>query len=512
MKNTKWLATAASIWIQCTCGATFAFGIYSAALKSSQGYDQSTLDVVSVFKDIGANIGVLSGLLYHAVTKNHNNNSQRCGFGLSTVYIVGAVHCFVGYILMWLSVIGVIYRPHVVFMCLFMFLAAQAHTFFNTANIVVALRNFPDYGGTTVGIMKGFFGLSGAILIQIYLTLFDGNSANFLLMSALFPPFMCLIFMSFVHIDPSKTTNDQRHLNNFSLIALAIAAYLVTIIILQNIFVFPSWAHILTTVVLLILLSTPLQVALKAQKNEQSSQSPTTTPLILPSEAKEFESERNDMNLLQAMSTINFWLLLVAMVCAMGSGLATNNNISQVGESLGYSTIEINTLVSLWSIWNILGRIGVGYFSDMFLHKHGCGRPLFVSLTQATMVLGHLIIGSGGNLYIGTLIVGICNGAQWSLMPTICSEIFGVTHMGTIFNTIGAANPIGSYIFSVLIIGSIYDKQVETKGGGSCIGVHCFMLSFFVFAGVCLFGCLVSLVLFFRTRRFYALILQKRMM
>ncbi|KAI3710344.1 hypothetical protein L2E82_40122 [Cichorium intybus] len=36
------------------------------------------------------------------------------------------------------------------------------------------------------------------------------------------------------------------------------------------------------------------------------------------------------------------------------------------------------------------------------------GAALFISLTQAAMVAGHLIIGSGGNLYIGSVIVSIC--------------------------------------------------------------------------------------------------------
>lgn len=173
MENSKWVATVASIWIQCSCGASYAFGIYSAALKSSQGYDQSTLDTVSVFKDIGANIGVLSGLLYHAVTNNHRDStpppSSRFGSGLSLVYLAGAIQCFAGYFLMWLSVTGVIDRPHVLFMCLFMFMAAHAQTFFNTANVVVAVRNFPDYGGTTVGIMKVIHSIS---VVDCYSSLF----------------------------------------------------------------------------------------------------------------------------------------------------------------------------------------------------------------------------------------------------------------------------------------------------------------------------------------------------
>jgi hypothetical protein len=64
LKNSKWVSTVASIWIQCTSGSLYTFSIYSQTLKSTQHYDQSTLDIVSVSKDIGANIGVLSGVIY----------------------------------------------------------------------------------------------------------------------------------------------------------------------------------------------------------------------------------------------------------------------------------------------------------------------------------------------------------------------------------------------------------------------------------------------------------------
>ncbi|XP_071711207.1 protein NUCLEAR FUSION DEFECTIVE 4 [Rutidosis leptorrhynchoides] len=503
-ENNKWIATVASIWIQCSSGASYCFAIYSSTLKSSQGYDQSTLDTVSVFKDIGANIGILSGLLYHAVTDKQTGVGSR----LRWVYVAGAVQCFAGYFLMWLSVTGVIYRPHVLLMCLFMFMAAHAQTFFNTANVVVAVRNFPDYGGTSVGIMKGFLGLSGAILIQIYRTLFDGKQTTFLLMLAVFPTFVPLVLMSLVHTNPSNTTNDKPHLNRFSLIALIIATYLMIIIIFENIFTFPSWAHILTTSILLILILSPIQIALTAQKTTQQTPSPALSPLITASE--EQNSAPVELNLVQAMCTVNFWLLFLAMVCALGSGLATINNITQIGESLNYSVVEINAIVSLYSIWNFLGRFGGGFVSDYFLHNYGLGRPFFISLTQGLMVIGHLIIGSGGSLYVGSVIVGICYGSQWSLMPTITSEIFGVKHIGTIFNTIAAANPIGSYLLSVQVIGRIYDKETKI-GGGSCHGIHCFMLSFYICAGVCVIGVVVSLMLFFRTRGFYALILQRRL-
>ncbi|KAM7479965.1 hypothetical protein LguiA_028178 [Lonicera macranthoides] len=530
MEMSKWIAAVASIWIQCSCGASYAFGIYSPILKSSQSYDQSTLDTVSVFKDIGANAGIVSGLLYSAIASNRTRLS-RFGIGPWLVYVAGAIQCFAGYFSMWLSVTARINRPPVPLMCLFMFMAAHAQTFFNTANVVIAVQNFPDYSGTIVGIMKGFLGLSGAVIIQLYQTLFNGNPSSFLLMLSLLPTTVSLSLMFMVRIYKINTGNDKKHLNRFSLVALLVAAYLMILIILKSIFPFPLWASVLTFLLLLMLLSSPLGIAIRAQTEDlwtlrtplldhhESTESQKFTPAEEPINANQEKpvSENHtpqigeDTNLLQAMCTLNFWLLFIAMICGMGSGMATINNISQIGESLSYTATERSTLVSLWSIWNFLGRFGAGFVSDIFLHRQGWARPLFMTLTLGTLTVGHLFIASGfsGNLYIGTIVVGVCYGSQWSLMPTITSEIFGVLNMGAIFNTIAAASPVGTYILSVRVIGYIYDK--EASQDDSCYGSHCFMMSFFICAGVSLFGSLVALLLFCRTRKFYTTVLIKRL-
>ena len=54
--NKKWIATVASKWILCSCGAN-TFGIYSSILKSSQGYDNQRS--MAFFKDFGSNDGFL---------------------------------------------------------------------------------------------------------------------------------------------------------------------------------------------------------------------------------------------------------------------------------------------------------------------------------------------------------------------------------------------------------------------------------------------------------------------
>ncbi|XP_058073853.1 protein NUCLEAR FUSION DEFECTIVE 4-like isoform X1 [Magnolia sinica] len=553
--SSKWLATVASIWIQCTSGSSYCFGIYSSLLKSSQGYDQSTLDTVAFFKDVGANVGLISGLLYSAAS----SSSSWTRGGPWVVHLAGAILSFSGYFPMWLSVTGAIPRPPVPAMCVFMLLAAQGLTFFNTANVVTAVENFPDHRGTAVGIMKGFLGLSGAILIQVYQTIFKDNPSSFLLMLALLPTLTPLLLMCFVKVRSTNERHDKKYLNGFSVIALVVAFYLTIIIILENVLALGSSMHILILTILLVTLIFPLSIAIRAQLRnsrmlpqasnlEANRLMDDPDPLDVteqrtygrveaeklrydhavyhetPSNAGQESSVHDrrimlrgeNYNLLQSMRTIDFWLLFLATACGMGSGLATVNNISQIGTSLGYTSIETSTLVSLWSIWNFLGRFGAGYVSDYFLHLRGYARPLFMAITLATMSVGHVVIASGlpGALYAGSILVGVCYGSQWSLMPTITSEIFGVMHMGTIFNTITIASPFGSYLLSVKLVGGIYDMEASSSSSSdekTCTGKHCFMLSFLIMACVTLCGFLVASYLFFRTRRFYKQVIFERL-
>ncbi|KAL3819348.1 hypothetical protein ACJIZ3_005253 [Penstemon smallii] len=514
----KWVTTAASVWIQCTSGSLYTFSIYSPILKSTQNYNQSTLDTISVFKDLGANFGLLAGLLYSSAAP-------------WVVLLAGAAQCFLGYFLMWLAVTGALPPPPVAVMCLYMLLAAHASTFFNTANVVTGVHNFPNYSGTIVGIMKGFLGLSGAILIQVYETIFKDKHSSYLLLLSLLPTITSLLLMGFVKIYKTNQEDEKKHLNDFSCLAVIIAAYLAVVIIIQNILKLKLSVYVFTFIVLILLLVSPVFIAIKAQRYksyklvksllEHNQFANERDPLVEqdPGENREISNgtETNsgeDLNLLQAMGTLSFWCLFFTTACAMGSGLATVNNMSQIGESLGYTSLEINTLVSLWSIWNFLGRFGAGYISEYFLHVKGCPRPLFIVITLAVMSIGHAVIASGlpGALYAGSVVVGVCYGSQWSLMPTIASDIFGKLHLGTIFNTVTIAGPIGSYLLSVRVVGYIYDKEAAFIGKSTCSGSRCFMLAFIIMGCVTFSGFLVALVLFFRTRNFYKHVVLRRLL
>ncbi|MED6122702.1 hypothetical protein PIB30_042330 [Stylosanthes scabra] len=510
--KSKWTSTVASTWIQCTSGSLYTFSIYSQTLKSTLHYNQSTLNTVSVWKDIGVNVGVISGLLYDFAARRTPN-------GPWLVHLLGSAQCFLGYFLIWAAVAGVMAPVPVPVVCLFMFVAAQAQSYFNTSNVVTGVHNFPDYSGTIVGIMKGFLGLSGAMLIQVYKTIFNNKPKSYLLMLALLPPINTLLLMWFVRIHNTREGDERKYLNMFSSMAVVVAAYLMTVIILENILSLPSIIYVVMLILLIMLLGSLLCIAVKAHETTLVSTSENfldeRSQLIVEQVSSYTNKQRTlqpgeNLNLLQAIQTLNFWILFLSMACGMGSGLATVNNIGQIGESLGYTIRETDSLVSLWSIWNFLGRFGAGYVSDQFLHARGWARPLFMVISLVVMSIGHLVISSGmqGALYVGSVLVGICYGSQWSLMPTITSEIFGVGNLGSIFNTITIASPVGSYIFSVRVVGYIYDK--EASEGNKCIGTHCFMLSFLIMASATVLGSLAALGLFFRTRNYYGQVIHRR--
>lgn len=359
-------------------------------------------------------------------------------------------------------------------------------------------------------------------------------------MLALLPSILPVLLMYFVQVHHDINVRDKQHLDAFSLISLITTAYLMLVIIGENILTLSLSGRILTFAVLLMLLISPLTVVSRAHLDESSkilstgasSQESERKPLIEddrfcreeantwtehPSTAdynEEIQVPREhgaNLNILQAMQTCNFWILFIAISCGMGSGLATINNMSQIGSSLGYSRIATNTLVSLWSIWNFVGRFGSGYLSDYLLRRRGWARTLFIVLTLGIMSAGHLLISTGlpGSLHMGSVLVGVCYGSQWALMPSITSELFGLTHFGTIFNSIAIASPIGSYIFSVRVVGYIYDMQAQ--GSGTCTGRNCFMLPFLIMASATLIGSAVSFALFLRTRRFYKQVIYTRL-
>lgn len=72
--------------------------------------------------------------------------------------------------------------------------------------------------------------------------------------------------MPLLRIYETSTVDEKKHLDGLSALSLVIAAYLMIIIILKSTFGLPSWANTVTLAILLVLLSSPLVIAIRAHR------------------------------------------------------------------------------------------------------------------------------------------------------------------------------------------------------------------------------------------------------
>ncbi|VFQ82983.1 unnamed protein product [Cuscuta campestris] len=130
------------------------------------------------------------------------------------------------------------------------------------------------------------------------------------------------------------------------------------------------------------------------------------------------------------------------------------------------------------------------------------------------MAVGYITLAMAlpGSLYIGSIVVGICYGVRLAVTVPTASELFGLKYYGLIYNVLILNLPLGSFLFSGLLAGLLYDAEAtQTAGGGNtCIGAHCYRLVFIVMAVACAVGFGLDVLLSIRTRSLYSKIYASR--
>lgn len=549
--SSRWFVLFASFLIMCASGATYIFGLYSEAIKVSLGYDQETLTTLGFFKDLGANVGIVSGLI-NEITPPW------------VVLAVGAVMNLSGYMMMWLAVTGRIEKPKVWQMYLYMFMGANSQTFANTGALVTCVNNFPQSRGVVIGLLKGFVGLSGAMFTQIYHALYGHDSRSLILLIGWLPSIISLLFMfaiRYVIATSMEREEELKRFYTFLYIALALAGFLMVFIVIQNTVRFSVIGYRAMVGVIVVFLLLPLVVVVKAELKHNGSQrleiAHQNSPMVSISNHEASPSNKNedsasnknedsasggnprglrksveltkimkkvfkgpkrgdDFTIPQALVSVDMLILFIATTCGVGATLTAIDNMGQIGKALGFNQVEISTLVSLISIWNFLGRVASGFSSEIILHKYNLPRPIILSFVLALACIGHLFIAFAlpGSLYVASIILGLCFGAQWPVVFAVISELFGLRYYSTLYNFGAAASPLGSYLLSVKVAGFLYDREAAKQHKSSmtasmpqkqlnCIGVKCFQLTFIIMTVVTMVGSLISGILVLRTRDFY---------
>ncbi|XP_022763070.1 protein NUCLEAR FUSION DEFECTIVE 4-like [Durio zibethinus] len=537
----KWLGFVSAVWVQAISGNNYTFSNYSDALKTLMSLTQLELNNLSVAKDVGKAFGLLAGLA-----------SDR--LPTPVIILIGSIEGLIGYGAQWLVVSQKIQPLPYWQMCIFLCMGGNSTTWMNTAVLVTCIRNFRRNRGPVSGILKGYVGLSTAIFTDLCSALFSDDPATFLIMLAVIPFAVCLTAIFFLREIPQSasiaTENEEtRYFAIFNIVAVVVAVYLLVYDFIGST---NQVFSLVFAVILLILLASPLAVPVysfvkswrlvgfepdmerqepllkeetKATDVEKTEAVAEETEIVaaaavavasVEEEVATVEKNRpeigEDHTIFEAMRTWDFWLLFVSFLCGVGTGLAVMNNMAQIGLALGHADVSI--FVSLTSIWGFFGRIFSGSVSEYFIKKAGTPRPLWNAASQILMAVGFLLMALAmpGCLYIGSIVVGICYGVRLAVTVPTASELFGLKYYGLLYNILILNLPIGSFLFSGLLAGYLYDTQATpTPGGGNtCVGAHCYRLVFIIMAVASVVGFALDVVLAIRSKNVYTKIFTSR--
>lgn len=287
----RWLVLVASFWIQACAGIGYAFGSFSPLIKSSLGYNQQRINILGNAKDIGDALGLISGSLCEILP-------------VWSIYLIGALHNVVGYGWLWLIVTKRVAVLPFWAVCILIFIGTNGECYFNTASLVTNVRNFPKSRGHIVGLLKGFTGLCSAIFTQIYVTFLAPDEAAYLFMTAVGPTIVACFVMFIVRPIKVKPGDSMRSESiGFTFIyadCMVVAAYLMGVMILQDLITVSFSVCLTFLVILFFLLLLPLATPIVSwlvlknssvaflESSKKARPLPSPTPRVVE-KSKEFE-------------------------------------------------------------------------------------------------------------------------------------------------------------------------------------------------------------------------------
>lgn len=518
----RWTVLVAAIWIQAFTGTNFDFSAYSSDMKSSMGVSQSRLNYMAVASDLGKALGWSSGF---AVSY----------FPLSSVLFSAAAMGLLGYGVQWLSIAAdVIDLPYsLVLVCCS--LAGLSICWFNTVCFVLCVRHFESNHSLALSLVVSFNGISAALYTLGHEVISGKSSASsdvYLLLNSLIPLFVSLLalwpVLTFPHSSATRTHDETRIFIVFNVLALVTCFYLLLPSSDTYLASSPRWHFLGAICLLLFPLCVPfLDYILHSRFHRHSSGYSVVNieePRILKRVGLDHEEIKSldkvgrlgdEHSLGMLVRSLEFWLYYIAYFCGGTIGLVYSNNLGQIAQSLGQSSSNAKSLVTLFSAFSFLGRLlsSAPDFTRKKLYYLTRTGWFTISLLPTPLAFFILTYSSKtAPLQVATALIGLSSGFVFAAAVSVTSDLFGRNSVGVNQNILITNIPIGSLVYGY-VAGSVYDKHATPSVVSDtvvCVGRRCYFATFLFWGCLSVVGLVCSLILFIRTRPVYHQLAQNR--
>ncbi|KAH0646733.1 hypothetical protein KY290_034322 [Solanum tuberosum] len=568
-ESRKWMILVATIWIQAFTGTNFDFSAYSSELKAVLGISQVQLNYLATASDLGKALGWSSGLALMYMP-------------LWSVMFVAAFMGLFGYGIQWLIILDFVSLPYFVvfFLCL---LAGSSITWFNTVCFVLCIKNFPSNRPLALALTVSFNGVSAALYNLAAISLNPSSTHIYLLLNAFIPLLTSIVSLIPIlrqpPVDPLLSDSIKHeqlifvllnflaiitgfyllfvHSNDLSTARVIFGGAILLLVLplgIPGIIYARDWFQrkVISSFTLqgsgfLLVDDDDLEFHREFLSRENSQISVTSYgvngdgPTLTLSLTRFIGSsgdgdegsccgkmigedqlfmlgEEHKAEML--VKRLDFWLYYFAYFCGGTIGLVYSNNLGQIAQSLGHTSMT-STLITLYSSFSFFGRL-LSAAPDFIRLKFYFARTGWLAIALVPTPIAFFLVAASGNeaaLQAGTALIGLSSGFIFAAAVSITSELFGPNSVGVNHNILITNIPIGSLVYGFLAA-LIYDNNAAAgfatfsiqmvNDSVVCMGRKCYFSTFIWWGCLAILGLVSSVLLFLRTRPAYERFEQNR--
>eukprot|EP00049_Salpingoeca_infusionum_P008788 m.144470 g.144470 ORF g.144470 m.144470 type:complete len:392 (-) comp14131_c1_seq1:864-2039(-) len=322
----RWVTAAWGMLIMFISGTIYLFPSYSDSLRLQLGYSVSQVDTVGTLLNFGTWMSILGGFVYDRY------GPKVTGYGGTSMILLG-------YLLMYAAARGAISASYIA-MGVFTFILGQGSGWMYSVALNTSIANFSSADrGKLVGMLVCCFGLCSGVFSQFHTGFFGNDSTvnSFLLFLALVTSsigFVGTALTNFVGRQPAKHDPPPAspwRLRAGYLIAVLIALYMASASLIETFLDAPpslaltaTLAVLMTAPLLLIVRTAPYCVGMSSTHGVGEGDQDMATSLLEPVNSEPListePSREEQYTFLQTCKSLDFWLLFLLFLGAIGSG------------------------------------------------------------------------------------------------------------------------------------------------------------------------------------------------